>query len=444
MLPAIAAAYLAMAMMLGGGGAATPIAEMMLQLVAALAAAAWLIAASRQGMPAMPADRTILAIAAMVVALPLLQLLPLPPAIWQWLPGREQEVAALRLVGADANWMPWSMTPARTIASLLAALPALLAMGMVASLDLAGRRLAIAAIAAVALASLVLGALQLASGESGAWRLYGKENIGYLTGFQGNRDIEADVLLIGLAALAAVLAGMRKRIGERMAAIWLLAGGSLLALGCLTTGSRAGNALLPVALLAAGAIWLGRRPGLRAVLAGGGLIAAAAAGLFVLARFNGRVANAIGRFSFTSDPRQDIWADTIYAISRHWPFGSGMGSFKPIFIAAERLEFVDPFYPTAAHNDYLELALEGGIFGLGLLLAIVVLIAWKVVKSLRGAGEEARSQLFVAVNTLIIVASHSVVDYPLRSMAIASIAGAAVGLLSALPACRETGELPAK
>ncbi|MGE3689820.1 MAG: O-antigen ligase family protein [Novosphingobium sp.] len=443
-LPVIAASYLALAMVLGGGGSTAPISELLLQLVAALTAAAWLIAAYRAGEPSLPADRLVWTIAGLVLVLPVVQLLPLPAAIWQSLPGRAQELAALRVVGEETRWMPWSMTPARTLASLLAILPALLAMAMVARLDLAGRRLVIMAIAGVALASLVLGALQLSGGNSGAWRPYGPENGGYLHGFQANRNAEADVLLIGIVALAAVLASFKRAIGGNVALAGLAGGTALLAMGCLTAGSRTGLAMLPLSLLAAGFIWFGRRPGLRALMIGGGGAAIVALGTFLLVQWNARAAHVFARFTFDRDPRADIWADTMFAISRYWPFGSGLGSFKPIYFAAERLEFVDPFYTGRAHNDYLELALEGGIFGLALLVAIAVLAGWMFVRRFGNGAGENRSQPIAGMTMLIIVASHSAVDYPLRSMAIACIAGAAVGLLSALPANRNQGELPAR
>lgn len=440
---AIAAAFVAIAMLLGGGGSSAPISELLLELVAAMTAAGWSIVAYRREPITLPQDRLVWTIAGLVLVLPILQLLPLPPAIWQILPGRENEVAALRLVGGDANWMPWSMTPSRTFASLLAILPAVLAMVIVASLDRAGRRLVIATVAGVALASLVLGALQLSAGESGAWRPYGNGNPGYLDGFQANRNAEADVLLFGIVALAAVLASYRRELGEGLAVASLALGGLLLVLGCLAAGSRMGIALLPLSIVAVAVIWIRSRPRLRTMIRGGSIAAAGALGAVLLYYSNNRVAHVIGRFASGHDPRENIWADTLFAISRHWPLGSGVGSFKPVFIATERLEFVDIFYPTSAHNDYLELALEGGLFGLALLAAIFVLIGWMICRAWRGTASDGRGQTIFATSVLIIVASHSTVDYPLRSMAIACIAGAAVGLLSALPKVHNKRGVPA-
>lgn len=434
---------MALAMLLGGGGSSAPVSELLLQLVAAVAAGAWLTIGYRRNVASWPQDRMVWAIAALSFALPVMQLLPLPPSIWQMLPGRESAAAALRLVGADGNWMPWSMTPSRTFAALLSIMPPVLAMLMVASLDHRGRRLVIATIATLALASLVLGALQLSAGSSAAWRPYGLGNEGYLNGFQANRNAQADILLIGIVAFAAGLSHYRRELGEAMASMCLAFGTALLVLGCLAVGSRTGMALLPVSAVAVAVIWIRRRPSPRAMVGAGFVAALAALGVLLLYLANNRVANAIGRFAFSSDPREQIWADTMFAIGRYWPFGSGLGSFKPIYIANERLEFVDIFYPTAAHNDYLELALEGGIFGLALLAIITALVGRMIYLSFRSRNGGGTSQTVFATSTLIIVASHSVVDYPLRSMAIACIAGTAVGLLSALPRVEKRRGYPA-
>ena len=50
------------------------------------------------------------------LALPLIQLIPLPPYLWQALPGREAVLASHRVAGwGDAQWFPLSMDRARTL-----------------------------------------------------------------------------------------------------------------------------------------------------------------------------------------------------------------------------------------------------------------------------------------------------------------------------------------
>jgi O-antigen ligase len=199
-----------------------------------------------------------------------------------------------------------------------------------------------------------------------------------------------------------------------------------------------------------------RRIGLRGALGGlAGAIAALGAGYLAL-RQTGPASQALARSSLGRDFRFELWEDTRFAIVQYWPFGSGIGSFKPVFVAAERLEVVDPSMPVRAHNDFLELALEGGIFGLILLGLAAVWLGWMTLRAWRssapGAGRKggsagdsgARAQIIFAVAVFLIIALHSVVDYPLRSMALACLAGVAAGLLASVPSSRNDLELAGK
>jgi hypothetical protein len=58
-----------------------------------------------------------------LVATPLLQLIPLPPAVWTGLPGRDQIVLALELAGLQPGWVPLSVAPDQTWGSALALTP---------------------------------------------------------------------------------------------------------------------------------------------------------------------------------------------------------------------------------------------------------------------------------------------------------------------------------
>src|SRR5690606_4034235 len=62
-------------------------------------------------------------ILAAIAALPLLQLIPLPPGLWTALPGRSEPALALELAGIAPGWTPLSLVPERTWRSFLALLP---------------------------------------------------------------------------------------------------------------------------------------------------------------------------------------------------------------------------------------------------------------------------------------------------------------------------------
>jgi len=302
---------------------------------------------------------------------------------------------------------------------------------LAAGASIRGRTLVLAAIVAMGLVSVVLGAGQLAGGDHGPLRFYPNQP-GSLAGFQANRNATADVLICALLALAALLRG--GWLGQRPERMLIAAGAAaLLVAGTVLTGSRAGIALLAAALVGLAA-WLAvpllaRIGWRRAAAAAAGAVLAMVAAAWSLAG-NLVVTRTLARFGESNDSRRELWADTWYAIGQHWPWGSGLGSFVPVFIAAERLEVIDSSRPNRAHNDYLELALEGGLPALLLLAGIAAVLLWRLAWRLhRAASPEERSQLVFAGAALSCLALHSIVDYPLRSMSLAILAGVAAAIV---------------
>ena len=426
----LVAILLALAIAFGGGGTPNPLSEIFLQLLAAGLAMVW-IACGLRG----PKDRRISILVAMAVALPAVQLLPLPPAIWQALPGRVLEMDALRLVDAAQEWQPFSIAPALTLASLLSLGPPLLAMVLVAALPWQDRAIAVRVTLAMALAAALLGAAQLAGGPE-SLRPYPVSHSGWLTGFHANRNAAADLLLIGLAALFALveLRPHKQQAWTAASAALPIVLGIILVAAIILTGSRAGIALL-ILLLAIQLIRsipiLVARCGARAtaLLLGGVAILLLSAGM--LLRTNAVLSAIATRFALGEDARVEIWRDAAFAARSYWPLGSGVGTFVPAFLPAERLGAVDASFPNRAHNDYLEWMIEGGLPGILLALAGTGIIAAMVREGWK--DDLRRPQMRFALSILLVIALHSCVDYPLRSMAIACLAGAAIGLLARSP-----------
>lgn len=424
----IVIAAIVAAFVLGGGGSPSPSTELVLQLFVGLAALAWLWLLDPLRVPAGPWPWLL---AAVITIVPLLQLIPLPPAIWASLPGRTSEVAALSLIGEEGAWRPLTTSPPRTLASLLSLAPPFLLMLGTGALSVRERGKVIGAIAVMAVVSSLFGALQLAAGATDL-RLYNYTNPYVVTGFQAYRNAEADILLIGILGIAFIASRTRRdRTGRRGGSrgYWLVSGALLVTLATLMTASRGGILLLAPTLLAAWAIYSigSQKPWRRQLFAGvAGLAVVATAGV-LLVQHNSAVKAVAARFEVTKDARTDIWHDTVFAIEQYWPLGSGMGTFVPSFIAQEPLDSVDPSVPNRAHNDYLELALEAGVPGMvafavaALLALFLALRAWR-----QRPGD--RSQLLFGLCALLVIAVHSLVDYPMRSMSLACIAGAAVGL----------------
>lgn len=437
----IASLLLVFAAIFGGGGSPNSAAEFWLQTLAALMALAWLWTGPRDA-ALLKIDRRMLLVALLVVALPTLQLVPLPSAFWSNLPGRETQIAALELVNEQNSWWPISMSSPRTLASLLALGPPLLVLMMTSALPPLQRRWLIASVGLMAVLSACFGVLQVAAGQA-ALRFYAETHVFGITGFHANRNAAADVLLIGIVALGVIAApsggGQHNSKGQthlrRLFNGWWLGGACLfLCLAAVLTGSRMGIALLPVALIGLwllmrghGYFRLGKKlPAFVAVC-----LALAGGAVFVLR--DNKLLNAVAaRFDVTRDARLDIWADSWFAVGKYWPWGSGMGTFVPSFAAVERLEAVDPTLTNRAHNDYLELLLEAGAVGIVLLIVIAALLLVAGWRAWRTRPHD-RAQLIFAITTLAVVGMHSVVDYPLRSMALACFTAMAAGLLAQPP-----------
>lgn len=404
-------------MVLGGGGTPAPGSELACQVLAVCAAVAWLWLVPRGDVRPIA---NLAIVTGLIVAVPAIQLVPLPPSLWQALPGREALVAALALIGRQDSWRALSIAPHRTLEALLALGPALVAMALASQLDAVGRRTLLKTIAAVGLLSVAVGAMQLAGNGSSPLLFYGND-AGALFGFQANRNSQADVLLIALLALVAVWAGSRSGGAERAGWPGAAALALLLVLGVLLTTSRTGIVLIPVALVFAVRMLRGRLPQVRLPRWTLAATLAAVGALALWAWRSPALGRVLARFDFAGEYRVDIWRDTLFAIGQSWPVGTGSGTFMHAIFPAERLEALGPTLPNRAHNEVLELALEGGLAALvcWALVAGMVLLALR--RSLRAAHGPARQPILFAGGALTICALHSLVDYPLRSMALAGL-----------------------
>jgi O-antigen ligase len=356
------------------------------------------------------------------------------------LPGRDSEIAALSLIGEQSSWRPIALSPSRTLASLLAIIPAVSCFYAVAKLNLDERRLVLWTIVVMALVSAWLGAVQLAARGQG-FNFYQQHSAGWVTGFQANRNATADVLLIGLLALASLAIphiaedhrrfplGLTRRtlaIVLGFVAVFLLAATGM-------TGSRAGIVLISVAVASSALMfWVSRARGgvgvskAAVILLGAGLLIGCIAAFAALSQ-NTAIARVTERFSDLGSSRSRVWEDSWYALKEYWPAGFGMGGFEPAMFPAEQLEYLDPLVPNRAHNDFLEIGVEAGILGYSLIVAATFAVIALALRSWH--DRNMRSQIIFGLSTVLLIALHSVVDYPLRSMAVACLSGVAGGVL---------------
>jgi O-antigen ligase len=209
--------------------------------------------------------------------------------------------------------------------------------------------------------------------------------------------------------------------------------------------SRAGLGLTVAALVGATAIALLDRRSASGITPAKLLLATAAGAVIYATQF--ALYRILDRFAADpmTDSRLTIARLTSEAAERYLPFGSGMGTFGPVYGMHERAADALPdIYINRAHNDFLELWLETGVAGLALAGAALL---WLVVRIVRLWGRQVPgmgidlSLARAATIVIVLIGAHSLVDYPLRTGAIMAIAAFSCGLLVA-PLTGRPQELP--
>jgi O-antigen ligase len=362
------------------------------------------------------------------ILLVVIQLVPLPPAFWHALPGR---MPFMEAPGSDPQqWRPWSLVPGATFNALHSLIVPLVVLVLASGASDQERAHLPAILLGLIFASMLYGLFQFSGGVLSNPLI--NDTIGQISGNFANRNHLALFLAFG-CALAPVwaLAGRAHPGWRGPVALGLMI---LFALTILATGSRAGLALGLVGVLAGIVlVWrdlkrvLARAP--RWVLPA--LIAAFVAmiAIFVLMSVAADRAVAINRALETEaaeDMRSRGLPTVLLIIKNYFPFGSGFGSFDPIFRIHESFHLLKVTYFNHAHNDFLEIILDSGVAGVLMLLSTLGWLAFAGVRALRARriGGSALPMLGFVLLLLVILAS--VVDYPARTpmmMAVVVLAG---------------------
>lgn len=366
------------------------------------------------------------------------QLVPLPPGLWNGLPGRGPLAADLKLAGAGDVWRPMSLTPEATWRSLLAFLPPVALFAACVDLDAGGRRRLVEVILVAALVSVLLATLQLAGGPASPLRFYAVTNADAGVGFFANRNHLADLLVatMPLAAAVAVDWGLEHRRGSSLRATASMGVYLLLMVGVGVSLSRAGMLLLGPAVLASLAIALAARGPYRQRPAALLLVGASVVGIFLVGAFS---LSAVTQ-RFHEDAGQDIRFQAapvvMQAAARYAPLGAGTGAFETVYRSAEPMALLQPRYLNHAHDDYLELWLEVGLAGVTFAGAFGVWWGWAAIRAWSGVLRRRAGSLLPAAASASIglILVHSVVDYPLRTMALAAVLAFCCAILAGPPA----------
>lgn len=363
--------------------------------------------------PSLPAARPALLILSAALALVLVQLIPLPPALWQMLPGRNAMTMPELL--SSSGWRPLALVPGAAANSGEALVVPFAALLLVAGLE--KRELAW-------LPSLMLGMIAAAS-IPGLLQFSGagfdhpliNDTPGQVSGNFANRNHFALSLAFGCVLAPAWAFAGTGRAGWRAP----IASGLLIlfVLLILASGSRAGLMVGGLGVVAGLPILHhGVRRNYRNLpawfLPATFATAFVLLAIFIAISMSSNRAVSINRL-LSLDAGQDLRTRSIPVImemiKQYFPFGSGFGGFDPIFRIHEPFDMLKVTYFNHAHNDFLEIALDGGIPAI---LICVCAIGWWALSSTK-AWRHGPELAKVGSSILGLTFIASIFDYPART-----------------------------
>ena len=373
-------------------------------------------------------------IAGALLLLYAMQLLPLPPGLWTALPGRGLIASGFKLLNLPPGWQPLSMSKDQTIASALALLPAACAAVLLVRMPREHVIYWAITLAAISCLSVFVGIAQLVGGDASWLQFYGSAGE-RASGFFANPNHLATLLLVTLPLLAAVVASPTQAEAQAPAkSRWIVYGAMtlLLGFGVLLTGSIAGAILFVPTLTASLAVVSKSAPKrsrrIRAALAVTAAVMVAALVPLGLMTLSGRTMRTHGIFGEDPLDRLGLAKATLKATHDFWPVGSGLGTYSWVYPTHEQLGQVSDVFVNHAHNEYLEILFEAGVFGLALL--IVGLLWWgrRTYQAWASDDDDAPWRQAASIAIAIIIA-HSSVDYPARTPAVLVVLGFCMALL---------------
>lgn len=421
-----AVSLLVVAMAFGGGSRGTGDAVVHLLAVPAL----WLGVTRWRPHDASALQRGMLYLLLGAIALTVLQLVPLPATWFSVLPQRGDVISDLSAAGSAPAWLPMTLDCWGTVRSL-AALATFGASWLLAStltVDTRERLLKLALLGAAAMA--LLGFAQAAAGTHSPLRFYDYHHPMGAIGTFANRNHFGDLLAMLLPfSIAFGVMAQRQRVQARVFFWYGLT--VVLFLAAALSYSRTGFALACVAVVASVLVLrpVGR-PAARTSVKHAAPLLAGLAGVLAVGYY---AWDGIVR-RLEQDPLEDLrWQYVEHGLTMaraYLPWGSGLGSFRDAYAPFEPVDAMGSTHALHAHNDLLQIGGEAGVPGLLLVLGFVGLLLVAAWISLRRNRDQEDPVLGAAAIAVFVPLAHSLVDYPLRTLAIAVVFGLVLAVLT--------------
>ncbi|MBK1794444.1 O-antigen ligase family protein [Devosia sp. WQ 349] len=206
--------------------------------------------------------------------------------------------------------------------------------------------------------------------------------------------------LVGTVLILAALLSSQSRMGLAAA----LAGGSVLIIVALAKTNLARSGL-----------------GLMVTIA---FIVVSAAAFFV---FGGGTLERLGSTESDSDVRQQLYAQVAQLIEAHWLWGTGAGTFELVYPLFHRWPVSPDLIWDKAHNTYLTLWSELGLVVGTLPLIIFAIIAARLLVLIKQRSEDWWLPA-ISLSALVVVATHSLVDFSMEIQGVVLMLLFVVGL----------------
>jgi O-antigen ligase len=424
---AVAPLYLFACLILGGSAQGIW-ANMLLQLFGIVLLAWAVLKLARE--PIGRRARQLLTLAILALLVIALQLVPLPASLWPHLGGRDALAADYRILGMSVPWLPLSLAPYESLATVMKLIPPLALFCVIVRLRAYKPSWLATSLVAGTVAGVLLGALQVTNHNYAAspWYLYEQSNFGVATGFFANANHMAILLVVTLPFLAALLVWARGLASQHGSAIAVMATvtGLVVFVGIVLNRSLAAYGLVIPVLVASALLLLPQRSGLKKT----GLAIATLLLVAAVAFISTRAIHAEDPrhpASTSVETRAAMFQTTARALGDFMPFGSGLGTFQRVYRMYESRNQVTNEYVIHAHDDYLELLLELGVAGMLLMLAFLAWWALAAVEAWRSAESGPFGRAASIASAAILV--HSLVDFPLRTAAINAVFATCLALL---------------
>lgn len=377
-----------------------------------------------------PSDKIIGWLLTLFIGWLVLQIIPLPSFIWHSLPGRDAVITGDGIMGIAGVWRPISMQPGQTLYSALSLIPPVAILMLAMRTSEIYLRFSVILVIAIAIISTPLGLMQLSQGAGGPAYFYDITNANASVGFFANSNHLATLYLLAMVFVADLPYDHKQQ--RKKAMIWRYIRLIILVfllISLVLNRSLAGLALTVPVLI----YWGSRINRVRAwsnnfspafyLVAALLAVALSVGGFFALSRLGIESENL-------TQPAERL-GYYINSLKIGWgafPFGTGQGTFRWVYNLYEDWQALDSTYVNHAHSDFVEFFMENGLVALIILSGFLLWFARRTISMINGSRIWAEFMAPAAM-AIVVIAGHSLVDYPIRTSAIAAIFALSVGIL---------------